>query len=206
MGKRHGANATLIAQERRLKFDAAALIVADQLKYEHAHQDALIQACLTDPQGSKNEAKVNERQELFFIDQSIDNYQQLAGDLSVANNVFVLLSADPGPQQIADILTNYEKVDAIHIISEGDDGVIQLGATSLCLENIDRFELPLQVISYHLNIEADILFYGCHITAGGGLALVQQLATILDADLSIANDVQAKQLHQTRYSSQNCYL
>lgn len=206
MGKRHGANATLIAQERRLKFDAAALIVADQLKYEHSHQDALIQACLTDPQGSKNEAKVNERQELFFIDQSIDNYQQLAGDLSVANNVFVLLSADPGPQQIADILTNYEKVDAIHIISHGCDGSIQLGATALNRQNIDRFELSLQVISYHLNIEADILFYGCHISDHEGFALVQQLATVLDADLSITYTPQAKPLHQTRYSSQSCYL
>ena len=78
-----------------------------------------------------------ERRELVFIDAGAPNYQQLVQDLmkSAAEgrpvDVVILDSSRDGIQQISDALAERRDLDAVHIISHGDDASLALGATTL---------------------------------------------------------------------------
>jgi hypothetical protein len=77
------------------------------------------------------------QQELIFIDEAVENYDQLIADL-ISNDstnrnfsIFVLDSEKNGIDQITEELKNYQDLDAVHIISHGTQGSVTLGNTQL---------------------------------------------------------------------------
>ena len=87
--------------------------------------------------------------EVVFVDTGLENYQILLDDLfsnadSSRNIEVVLLETNnDGIQQISDTLQNYEDLDAIHIISHGDDGTVQLGNASLNASTLEENNLQI---------------------------------------------------------------
>ena len=71
------------------------------------------------------------RIEIVFVDTSVEDYQALTADLNPNATVVLLDGSRDGVQQIADYLAAHENVDAIHIVSHGSAGALQLGTAVL---------------------------------------------------------------------------
>ncbi|WP_374981791.1 Ig-like domain-containing protein [Pseudomonas solani] len=129
------------------------------------------------------------RKEIVFVDTRAPNYQELLKAVS-PNAEVVLLSTDKdGVQQIADALAGRTGIDAIHIISHGDSGVLLLGNGPLFEGNLGQYASQLSSIGKALTTDGDILLYGCEVGAGSeGQDFVTKLAGMTGADIAASDD------------------
>ena len=145
---------------------------------------------LAEPMASDIDAPL----EFVFVDRRAPDYQQLLDDLENnsedRNLEIVLLDADrDGIQQISEMLDDYESVDAIHIISHGDDGLVQLGSSWLSLDSLATYQASITGWSEFLSGDADLLIYGCNLAASeAGQALIQALSEFTGADVAASDD------------------
>ncbi|HSX90992.1 MAG TPA: DUF4347 domain-containing protein, partial [Pseudomonas sp.] len=139
--------------------------------------------------GAVADAQNGGRKEIVFVDTRVPDYQALLQSVS-PNAEVVLLSTDRnGVQQIADALAGRSGIDAIHIISHGDAGVLLLGNAALFEGNLGDYSSQLQSIGEALTMDGDILLYGCEVGAGSeGQAFLSQLASITGADIAASDD------------------
>ena len=72
-----------------------------------------------------------------------------------------------GVEQIAEVLSQFDDVAAIHIVAHGDAGSLQLGNTALTFESMNGEHADeLAIIAEALGEEADVLIYGCNFGEG----------------------------------------
>ncbi len=149
-----------------------------------------------DPAAAVDEVAVESRSELVFVDTGVEDYQRLVDDLRAASpdgrtvEVFLLDTERDGVEQISEILSDHQGVDAIHVVSHGTDGAVQLGDTWLSGDTLARYETDLMGWAEALSAEADLLFYGCDLAAGAsGNALVQSIAKLTGADVAASEDL-----------------
>ena len=69
--------------------------------------------------------------ELVFIDKGVSNVEELITGISPTASVYFIDTATDGVEQVTEILANYSDVDAIHIISHGEQGSLRLGSSVL---------------------------------------------------------------------------
>jgi len=129
------------------------------------------------------------RKEVVFIDTRVPDYQTLLKDVSPDAEVVLLSTDKDGVQQIADALAGRHDIDAIHIISHGDSGVLLLGNGPLFEGNLAQYSAQLHSIGDALTADGDILLYGCDVGAGNaGRAFLSQLAGLTGADIAASTD------------------
>uniref|UniRef100_UPI0037C95FA5 Ig-like domain-containing protein n=1 Tax=Pseudomonas tohonis TaxID=2725477 RepID=UPI0037C95FA5 len=129
------------------------------------------------------------RKEIVFVDTRAPNYQELLKAVSPNAEVVLLSTNKDGVQQIADALAGRTGIDAIHIISHGDSGVLLLGNGPLFEGNLGQYATQLSTIGKALTAEGDILLYGCEVGAGSeGQAFVSKLADMTGADIAASDD------------------
>jgi hypothetical protein len=94
-------------------------------------------------------AAEEQTQEIVFVDEGVDNYQQLVDDLrdnaDTSRNIeVVVLDRDQdGIEQISEMLQDRDDLDAVHIISHGSDGSVELGNTSLDAYTLEQNNLNI---------------------------------------------------------------
>jgi len=100
------------------------------------------------------------------------------GVSSVSNLEVVALDADSdGIAQITDYLHDARNIAAIHVLSHGAAGSLQLGGTRLDADALDSYTAQWAVWGEALAEDADILLYGCDVAHGRqGVAFVEDLA------------------------------
>ena len=101
---------------------------------------------------------------LVVIDPKVSDYQMLAESVLAQANVMILDQEKDGVEQITEALANYP-TSALHIVSHGSPGRLQLGNTYLSLENIDSYAWELKTWSNFLG-SSPVLLYGCQVAAG----------------------------------------
>ncbi len=177
--------------EPRLLFSAGteAALAASALPGPGVPESALVQELVseTGPAG-EIQAPAEVRQELVFVDLSAPDYQQLADDLLANNNgnrqikVFYLDGKQDGIEQISAVLEQQQGIDAIHIISHGNEEGLKLGNSWLTNTSLNEYRQSIQGWRNALNNDADVLLYGCNLAGGEeGAALVDKLATLTGA-------------------------
>src|SRR4028119_57601 len=102
---------------------------------------------------------------LVFIDSNVEDYQSLMSGISPNAEVIILDETRGGIEQITERLATKQNIEAIHIISHGSPGSVQLGANTLNSSNIESFGTGLQQWRKALIPGADILLYGCNVAA-----------------------------------------
>ncbi|MDV7007610.1 Ig-like domain-containing protein, partial [Dickeya solani] len=191
-------NATRMVLERRLMFDAAAVATADQVANDQpdgASHDGSADSATPEHTNTDLIQAISQietppaRVEVFFIDGALPNKDALVSQLPANASVYILDSNQDGLNQIADILSNYKNVDAIHIISHGDSGQIELGNSLVSAENIDSYQTILEQINLSLNSSADVLIYGCNVGDEAGQQLLSALSSSLDSDVAASSDI-----------------
>ncbi|HQZ68096.1 MAG TPA: DUF4347 domain-containing protein, partial [Planctomycetaceae bacterium] len=136
--------------------------------------------------------------ELVFLDSSISNLDQMISDLKSESLLdssrtleFVVLdSTKDGIAQITSALLQHNGMDGVHIVSQGNSGRVQLGSTTLSLDNLDTYRSALSVWQYSLTDKADVLFYGCDLTTSpDGRELMSQMAMACGCDVTASGSI-----------------
>lgn len=128
------------------------------------------------------------RTEIVFIEGNVGSLDVLRAGIGAGKEVYVLDAGQDGLQQIAQILAGRTGVDALHIISHGGDGAVNLGSLLLDKANLAQHQEVLQHIGKSLSADADILLYGCNVGAGNGQQLIEQFAVVTGADIAASNN------------------
>ena len=116
-----------------------------------------------------DQADLSGPRELVLVDAGVEGSQQLLASIieSKADSILeirMLDSNQDGISQISQILANTEgEYDAIHVISHGSEGRIQLGSSWLSNDNISGYTNEIAGWSGALKQDADLLFYGCNL-------------------------------------------
>ncbi len=143
---------------------------------------------------------IDERIEVVFIDQSVEDYQLLVDDiLSQAdpNTHYEIAFLNPnsnGLEQISKVLDRQSggepRYDAVHLVTHGSDATLNLGNTQVNGSNLHGF--AHQFIGWQASLAdgADILIYGCNVAeTGNGEQFVQELADLTGADVAASDDL-----------------
>src|SRR4028118_304548 len=102
---------------------------------------------------------------IVFIDAAVADYQTLLDQVKLGVEAIVIDSHRDGVEQISEVLANRTNIDSIHLVSHGEPGSLQLGKTTLSVDNLEAYGEQLQQWRRALTIDADILIYGCNVAA-----------------------------------------
>ena len=144
--------------------------------------------------------------ELIVVDRGVEGYQQLVDDLLVStsgNRTFEIIHLDSatsgidslGRQLNERVSHGTDPYDALHLITHGSEGAIQLGSDRLSAGNLHEFEESVAQWGSALAIDADLLIYGCDVASSeSGMDFIDSLASLTGADVTASDDVTG---HQT---------
>lgn len=135
------------------------------------------------------------RLEVVFIDLRVQDYDKILADIQAQNTdghsieVVLLDSERDGVVQIGEFLSQRQDVDAIHLISHGSAGSVQLGAGEFNFDSLLTNASTIKQWGNALSGEADILIYGCDLASTAeGQSLVNALAQLTGADVAASYD------------------
>ena len=148
------------------------------------------------PSGVASAATVTQSQhEIIFVDAGVPDAQTLIDAVLAARGAnagieIVRLNAESdGLEQISKVLAGEQGLDAIHIISHGDAGRLQLGSSLVDAQALTDHANGFAAWRAALTADADLLLYGCDVAAGGaGQAFMQALAQATGADVAASTD------------------
>ncbi|WP_394780778.1 Ig-like domain-containing protein [Undibacterium sp.] len=128
--------------------------------------------------------------QILFIENNIDNLQQLVQGAAAGTEIHILDASQDGLQQMATILAGRHDIDALHILTHGNEAAVNLGSLTLTSANMSAHTADLHSIGSALKPGADILLYGCDLAQGSdGAAFISQLAAITGADIAASTDL-----------------
>ncbi len=122
------------------------------------------------------------------------DYEQLIADLqgSDDNRIIevVVLEADrDGIEQVSEILAERSDLAAVHFITHGTDGQINLGNSWLNSTTLQQNSDAVAGWGNALTETGDILFYGCNIAADSdGQVLLNTISDLTGADVAASDD------------------
>ena len=180
--------------EERALFDAVPIMPIDANSVDVdpvAYLDTVIEAVSSDAQAGTNEQE--SRNEILFVDKSVEGYETLVADFLSqrdADVVFINDSSD-GLTQIADHLQNRSNLEAIHIISHGKAGQLNLGDAEIQSQDLSsNYATELVRIGQALGENGDILIYGCELAGSAdGEHFIQKLSEMTGADIAASDDL-----------------
>ena len=184
----------LLALEPRIVLDAAAVATVAEATVDAGDtvapaDDATLDNSLET--FAEAVAVSDERNEIAFISTDVENYAEIIAQIDPAIEVIILDASENGVEKMAEILAGRENLDAIHLVTHGDDGQINLGDATLNLDSINgEYSDELAVIGAALSSDADFLIYGCDFGSGAdGQLAAEALAAATGADIAASNDV-----------------
>jgi len=184
----HMAQPMALALEPRFMFDAAGAATAVDIAQQTA-ADSLADAATSDATAPTADAQTATNT-LVVVDTSVAGYSTLIEGLAPGAEVLKIGADQNGLQVLADALaaggTTY---DAIHVVSHGGEGQVQLGTTLLTSESLTNYGDALSALGAALTADGDLLLYGCEVGTGTGQAFVDELATQTGADVAASDDL-----------------
>lgn len=104
-------------------------------------------------------------------------------------DIFILDANRDGIDQITEILAAEKDVSAVHIISHGADGFMQIGNSHVTSDELDQKAQQLDTWKQSLGDGGDILLYGCDTAEGeAGVSFVRKLADLTGLDVTASID------------------
>jgi CSLREA domain-containing protein len=193
-----GVEGVLADTDLLARQDLAQVPVAAEVAFlEEAQETALLDLSgPADPDPKMQPDLINGvgMRDLVFVDENVADYEQLIAGLQGSDDnrtteVVVLNSDRDGIEQVSEILNERSNLSAVHFITHGADGQINLGGAWLnsttLQENIDA----ISAWGNALIETGDILFYGCSIAAASdGQGLLKTIADLTGADVAASDD------------------
>ena len=128
--------------------------------------------------------------QLVFIDANADNVQQLIDGIDPSFEVHVIGADQDGVAFMASVLGGRTDIDAVHIVSHGQSGQLQLGSAMVDAHSIAGSQAQSWAqIGGSLADAGDILIYGCDFGEGRlGSLTVEALSQATGADIAASDD------------------
>ena len=134
--------------------------------------------------------------ELAFVDLSISRAEDLISDLQGQGQrgrsiEIVRIAADEdGVARITATLAGRNDISAVHVLSHGADGSVQIGSTRLDAATLAGRGAEIAGWGRALTGDADLLLYGCDVAATpAGERLLARLGTLTGADVAASTDL-----------------
>jgi uncharacterized protein YaiE (UPF0345 family) len=126
---------------------------------------------------------------IAFVDSSVSDALTLASNLEADIKV-ILDPTQDGISQITEVLSRYDGLTGVEIISHGNAAALQLGNSLLSQNSLQQYSSALQQWSSSLTSNADILLYGCNIASDEfGQAFVKNLSALTGADVAASTNL-----------------
>ncbi|WNZ24949.1 DUF4347 domain-containing protein [Leptolyngbya sp. NK1-12] len=126
--------------------------------------------------------------QIAFVDAGVSDSASLVSQFQPGTEVHLLASSQDAIEQITQVLASRSGISAVHLVSHGSSGALQLGAETI--SDLSEYDAELQQWSNALTADADILLYGCNVAAGeAGVAFANSLAQLTDADVAASDDL-----------------
>lgn len=139
---------------------------------------------------------IQQSREIAFVDAGVEGYQSLIDDLQQQKDagrsidIYLINKTQNGAQEIGSILSNYQGLSAVHILSHGADGILELGDTALDNRYVVSHAGEIARWGDALSGDGDLLLYGCDFAASSdGQALINQLGRVTGADVAASMDL-----------------
>jgi hypothetical protein len=136
------------------------------------------------------------RHEVVFVDTNTPEYQKLVDDIRARSgdertlDVVLLNDKADGIAQISHALAGRHDIDAIHLVSHGADGEIQIGGATLNFDSLIRNAAQIKGWGQALAQGADLMIYGCDVAqTGAGQSLVDALSRLTGADVAASENL-----------------
>jgi|GEM_PF-1447904 len=141
-------------------------------------------------QGAAAQAAAETARQVIFVESDVADYQSLVAGVTDSAEVVLLDQSQNGLTQMADYLSGQAgQYDAIHIISHGAAGQLNLGTSVIDAAAIGAYSEELATIGSALTADGDLLLYGCDVAAGAiGSNFLTQLADATGADVAASVD------------------
>jgi hypothetical protein len=137
---------------------------------------------------------VHATSEVVFIDPRVPDRERLLAGLTAQSDgrQFEIIELDArrdGIAQITEALRSRIQVDAVHFITHGADGAVQLGGTWLDAKALAANADAVAKWGESLKQNADLLFYGCDLaSSASGRALMGWIAELTRGDVAASDD------------------
>jgi VCBS repeat-containing protein len=142
----------------------------------------------TDVPGNLAEVSSDAGLQIVFVDATVDDVQQLIDGIDPTFEVHVVEPGVDGVAFMASVVEGRSGIDAIHVVSHGDEGEFRLGSSFVDQSNIEgQYADELASIGDALAENADFLVYGCDF--GTDAAAVAALAAATGADVAASDDL-----------------
>ncbi|MGB0944544.1 MAG: DUF4347 domain-containing protein, partial [Marinomonas sp.] len=186
----------ITALEPRLLLDGAAVVTAvdiltdTQLQSIEDQNTNVTENVIAPTEVRAVDASLNNgKKEVVFIEDNVAEYQVLMDGIDAGVEVVLLDSSQDGLSQIALWAQNNSDYDAIHLISHGAEGQVNLGSFNLDVEATDARSSDLALLGSALNENGDLLLYGCSVASGEGQDFINALAQVTLADVAASDDL-----------------
>ena len=203
-----GAVAATVAQAENAQptADASATTTADNHDSAHAGDGTQTQHSqsqenqsasandkdtTSDSHGTSDVAVAGEtsRKEVVFIDTSLTDYKTLVDNVPAGIEVQLFDGSKDGLSQLVEWAQSHSGYDAIHILSHGSEGEIQLGSLTLDSNTAIARAADLAALGAALTDSGDLLIYGCDVAQNTGQSFVTLLAQLTGADVAASSDI-----------------
>jgi Domain of unknown function (DUF4347) len=137
--------------------------------------------------------------EIAFVDRGLPQAETLVSGLMAQRaqgrsiEVIPFTRDDDGLALVSQTLAQRQaegvRFDAVHLISHGQAGAVQLGSATLDADSLLLRAGEIAGWSGALGAQADLLLYGCDVAAqASGLFLIEGLAALTGADVAASDD------------------
>ncbi|RNF75562.1 DUF4347 domain-containing protein, partial [Marinomonas rhizomae] len=200
VNKKQARKALITALEPRLLLDGAAVATAvDVLTDSQLHDAFQMDVNQQDSDTSfviaptevraVDPSQNNGKKEVIFIEDNVSDYQTLIDAANTGIEIVILDSTQDGLAQMALWAETHTDFDAIHLISHGAEGSLNLGGLHLDSTAISGRSADLAKLGSALNKEGDLLLYGCEVASGEGQDFIVALAKATQADVAASDDL-----------------
>lgn len=200
VNKKQARKPLISALEPRLLLDGAAVatavdVLTDSQLHDAFQTDASQQDTDTSVVIAPTEVRAadptlnNGKKEVVFIEDNVADYQTLIDGIGAGVEVVLLDSTQDGLAQMALWAESNSDYDAIHIISHGAEGQVNLGGFSLDNITVNTRSADLAQLGAALNEDGDLLLYGCEVASGEGQDFITALAQATQADVAASDDL-----------------
>ena len=127
---------------------------------------------------------------VVIIDSQIPDLSGFLNAIEIDADIWMLNSRYHGIKQITNILSKYNNLSAVYLMSHGSPGKLLIGSEHLSSDNFNQFEHSLANWGNALSETGDLLLYGCNLAANKrGKAFVKNIANATRSDVAASQDL-----------------
>ena len=128
--------------------------------------------------------------ELIIIDAAVPDKYLFYNAVKPGTEIKEISSGQDGLVQLNLILANYQNLDALHIVSHADDGVLYLGNSHITQHVLQQEMNALAALDSSLKDGADLLLYACDLAkTDKGEQLLELIANSANIDVTASNNL-----------------